>query len=102
MGISLFAARPQTYEVTIFQTPEYGQKIGYQEVYRMNLEAAGHIDAMHLIFGMFNVKDRVPKDYKARFIATGDILLIDERKRGQTFYKLFSGGWKKISRMQVR
>lgn len=104
MGLNLFAVkkRCQKYDISIFQTPKYGENKGYEQVYRMNIEAAGHEEALHLVFCTFNVSDRVPRDYDARFILTGDIVLIDEVKRGQTYYKLLSGGWTKINRIQVR
>lgn len=104
MGLSLFTAKKkcQKYDITIFQTQKYGEEKGYEQVYRLNIEAPGHSEALHHIFCMFNVTDRVPDDYKARFISTGDILLIDEVKRGQSYYKLLSGGWKKINRIHLR
>lgn len=104
MGLNLFAVkkRCQNYDITIFQTPKYGEIKGYEQVYRMNIEAAGHEEALHHVFCIFNVSDRKPRDYDARFILTGDIVLIDEVKRGQTYYKLLSGGWTKVNRVHVR
>lgn len=104
MGLILFTVkkRCQNYDITIFQTPKFGEEKGYEQVYRLNIKASGHNEALQHVFCMFNVSDRVPDDYEARFISTGDILLIDEVKRGQTYYKLLSGGWTKINRVHVR
>ncbi|MET1176245.1 hypothetical protein ABWU89_31990, partial [Paenibacillus amylolyticus] len=38
----------------------------------------------------------------ARFLATGDIVLIDEGRRGITYYKLLSTGWGKINRILLQ
>lgn len=35
-------------------------------------------------------------------MATGDVILIDEGKRGKTYYKLLSTGWSKINRLIVQ
>jgi hypothetical protein len=44
----------------------------------------------------------MPVDYHARYICTGDIVLIDEGKKGQFYYKLFPEDWKRINRINVR
>ncbi|WP_108671465.1 YodL domain-containing protein [Peribacillus acanthi] len=89
------------YDITIFQTKAYGQKRGYQQVYRLNVEAESHTEAIETVFGKFNVADRIPKDYQARYITTGDIVLIDEGLKGKSYYKLCIGGWKVIHRLHV-
>ncbi|WP_240338373.1 YodL domain-containing protein [Peribacillus alkalitolerans] len=89
------------FDITIFQTNAYGQKRGYQQVYRLNVEADSHTEAIEAVFGKFNVADRIPKDYQARYITTGDIVLIDEGIKGKTYYKLCIGGWKIIHRLHV-
>jgi hypothetical protein len=43
----------------------------------------------------------MPKDYHARFMGTGDIVLIDEGLKGQVYYRLCPEGWKKINRLHV-
>jgi hypothetical protein len=91
----------QTYEVTLFQTPRYGQKKGYRQVYRLTVDAADHQEALAMVFKIFNVQDLLPKDYNARFVGTGDILLIDEGWGGQSCYKLCPEGWKKVSRIHI-
>lgn len=98
----LIKKRVQQYDITIFQTPKFGEKKGYQDVYRCFLEGRGHEDVVEKVFQTFNVADRMPSDYEARYLSTGDIILIDEGKRGQYYYKLFPEGWKKINRIHVR
>lgn len=98
----LLKKRITSYDVTIFQTPRFGDKKGYQDVYRFMMEGHSHKDALHKVFQTFNVADRMPNDYNARFLSTGDIVLIDEGKKGQYYYKLYPQGWKKINRIQVR
>ncbi|MCD7033497.1 YodL domain-containing protein [Metabacillus sp. GX 13764] len=90
------------FDVTIFQTPEAGGKKGYRQVYRCHVNAKNHREVLDKTFSLFNVADTLPNDYQSRFISTGDILLIDEGRKGQTYYKLFSDGWKPINRILVR
>ncbi|MBB5323014.1 hypothetical protein HNQ34_000091 [Anoxybacillus tepidamans] len=92
----------QTYDVTLFQTPMFGQVKGYEQVYRLTMAASMHDEVLSTIYRMFNVADLRPKDYKARYVSTGDIVLIDEGVHGQTYYKLCSEGWKKINRLHIR
>lgn len=90
------------YDITIFQTPQARISKGYKQVYRYHIKAKNHLEALEKTFKLFNVADTLPKDYQSRYIATGDILLIDEGRKGQTYYKLFSDGWKPINRVHVR
>ena len=92
----------RNYDVTLFQTPKYGQTKGYKQVYRLGLEARNHREVLSTIYRMFNVYDLLPEDYEARYVTTGDIVLIDEGWKGQTYYKLFPGGWQKINRIHIR
>jgi hypothetical protein len=94
--------RIHTYDITIFQTPNFGEKKGYQNVYRCFLKGNGHKNVLEKVFQTFNVTDRMPADYQARYLSTGDIVLIDEGKKGQFYYKLFPADWKKINRIIVR
>ena len=91
----------KTVEVIIFQTPKFRQSKGYQQVYRMNHSGNSHQYILESVFRMFNVKDSMPKDYKGRYMGTGDIIYIDEGRQGTTYYQLQPGGWKKISRIHV-
>ncbi|THD17506.1 hypothetical protein CI793_01805 [Anoxybacillus ayderensis] len=92
----------QSYDVTLFQTPQFGQTKGYRQVYRLTVSGEDHDDVLAEVYRMFNVPDLVPKDYRARYVSTGDILLIDEGIYGQFFYRLSSDGWERIHRMHVR
>ncbi|MBU7593165.1 YodL domain-containing protein [Metabacillus halosaccharovorans] len=98
----LLKKRITSYDVTIFQTPKFGEKKGYQDVYRFVMEGNNHKDALQKVFQTFNVTDRMPNDYQARYLSTGDIVLIDEGKKGQFYYKLNPQGWNKINRIHVR
>ncbi|WP_226666689.1 YodL domain-containing protein [Metabacillus litoralis] len=98
----LVKKRVITYDMTIFQTPNFGDKKGYKDVYRLSVDGMTHKDALKNVFQVFNVNDRIPDDYRARYLSTGDIVLIDEGKKGQYYYKLFPQGWQKINRIQVR
>ncbi|MBS2969272.1 hypothetical protein J9317_10900 [Metabacillus sp. KIGAM252] len=89
-------------DISIFQTQAAGDVKGYRRVYSYRAEAKDHMDALEKTFKMFNVQDTVPADYNARFIQTGDILFIDEGRKGQEYYRLHSGGWKRINRIHVR
>lgn len=90
------------YDITIFQTPSFGQTKGYRQVYRLTINASNHQEALSYLYRMFNVSDLMPKDYQARFMSTGDIVLIDEGLKGQVYYKLCPEGWKKINRIHIR
>lgn len=92
----------KSYDVTLFQTPQFGQIKGYRQVYRLTVGGEDHDDVLAEVYRMFNVPDLVPKDYRARYVSTGDILLIDEGIYGQFFYRLSSDGWERIHRMHVR
>ncbi|AZB43203.1 hypothetical protein CEF21_13320 [Bacillus sp. FJAT-42376] len=89
-------------DITIFQTPDFGDVKGYRQVYSFTIEAKDHVSALERTFKMFNVQDTMPDDYAARYVRTGDIVFIDEGRRGQEYYRLHSGGWKRINRIHVR
>lgn len=90
------------YDVTIFQTPKFRDKKGFQQVYRLNVEALTHVECLNSVFRKFNVLDRIPEDFDGRFISTGDILYIDEGRRGQFYYQLKPGGWEEVNRIHIR
>ena len=97
----LIRSKKRSFDVTIFQTPTFRQKKGYQQVYRLNVEGTNHDECLNEVFSIFNVSDRVPKDFQGRFIYTGDILFIDEGRKGQYYYQLKPGGWEKVHRIRV-
>lgn len=90
------------YDVTIFQTPKYRENKGYKPVYRMMIQAASRENCLEETFRLFNVTDRIPVNYPGRFLTTGDIILIDEGRRGQFYYQLKPGGWQPINRINIR
>ncbi len=90
-----------TYDITIFQTPNYGEDKGYKKVYRLTLEANSHEDVLYQTFRIFNVPDLIPKDYKGRYIASRDIIFIDEGRRGHYYYRLQPHGWKRVNRILI-
>ncbi|MGG3561418.1 YodL domain-containing protein [Neobacillus rhizosphaerae] len=90
------------YDVTIFQTPKYRENKGYKQVYRTSIPAAGRVQCLEETFSRFNVTDRIPSNYKGRFLSTGDIILIDEGRGGQHYYQLQTGGWTPINRIMIR
>lgn len=49
------------------------------------------------VFFLFNVFDIVLSDYDVRFMVIGDVILIDEGRKGKIYYKLFFVGWRKIN-----
>jgi hypothetical protein len=98
----LYRIKKKIYDVTIFQTPEFRQKKGFQQVYRMEIEGGTHQECLNNVFKQFNVSDCIPNDYPGRFIGTGDIVYIDEGRQGQYYYQLKPGGWININRIQVR
>ncbi|RLQ95205.1 YodL domain-containing protein [Falsibacillus albus] len=89
-------------DMTIFQTPRYGEEKGYQQVFRLTLSGKTHEEALEKLFKTFNVPDLMPSNYEGRFVATGDIVFIDEDRRGHYYYQLKSGGWVPINRVHVR
>ncbi|WP_409298250.1 hypothetical protein V1498_08580 [Peribacillus sp. SCS-26] len=95
--LKLIQNQGRLYHITIFQTPFSGEKKGYRQVYKLKVGGRCHRDVIQKVFSMFNVLDRVPKDFKARYIFTGDILLIDEGQRGKHYYRLQPGGWVEVS-----
>ncbi|TDB50280.1 MULTISPECIES: hypothetical protein [Bacillaceae] len=90
------------YDVTIMQTEEKGEKRGYKPVHRLTVKALDHQDAAVKVFQQFNIADNLPKECNARFISTGDIILIDEGTRGKYYYKLWTDGWQRVNRLHVR
>jgi len=90
------------YDVTIFQTPKYRESKGYKQVYRTFVHACNHKNCLEKTFSLFNVTDRIPSNYKGRFLSTGDIVLIDEGRVGQHYYPLKPGGWQPINRINIR
>lgn len=90
------------YDVTIMQTPNYGESKGYTPIFRLTMEGSSHQEIVDRVYKKFNVTDSIPRDYEGRFIATGDIIMIDEGTLGITYYRLEFGGWKKINRVAVR
>jgi hypothetical protein len=90
------------YDITLMQTPHIGQKKGYKSVYRLNVDATCHNEAMYEVFRRFNVKELMPQNSNARYIRTWDILFFDEGLAGKTYYQLLPEGWKEIRRIHVR
>lgn len=90
------------YDVTIFQTPKYREYKGYKVVYRTSIPANSRENCLQETFSRFNVTDRIPENYKGRFLSTGDIVLIDEGRGGQYYYQLKPGGWYQINRILLR
>jgi hypothetical protein len=91
-----------SYDITIMQTPRIGQKKGYRQVFRLDIDATCHDEAIYEVFRTFNVKDLMPKNTEARYIRTWDILFFDEGLGGKTYYQLQPEGWQKIRRIHVR
>ncbi|WP_042457501.1 YodL domain-containing protein [Neobacillus dielmonensis] len=87
------------YDVTIFQTPKQREKKGHKQVYRTFVPAVSREHCLRETFSRFNVTDRIPVNYKGRFLSTGDIVLIDEGRSGQYYYQLQPGGWVPINRI---
>ncbi|KAB2333547.1 YodL domain-containing protein [Bacillus mesophilum] len=98
----LAKTRKKQFDVTIFQTPMFNQKKGYKQVYRIMVESIDHDECLGSVFKTFNVLDRLPADFRGRYISTGDILNIDEGRRGQRYYQLQPGGWQEINRIHIR
>ncbi|ALC81323.1 MULTISPECIES: YodL domain-containing protein [Bacillus] len=96
-SFQVFKKKAPEYDITIFQTPDIGEKKGYEPVYQTELDGRSHREVLDTVFSKFNVLDTVPSDYKARFIRTGDIVLISENKKKETYYKLSSMGWREIT-----
>ena len=92
----------KAFDVTVFQTPKYGQKRGYRPVYRNEIEGEDHYDVMYKVFRILNVKELLPENYNARYMATGDIVFIDEGMNGHYYYQLKPGGFFPIHRMYIR
>jgi hypothetical protein len=90
------------YDVTIFQTPKYREYKGYKQVYRMMIPADSRENCLEETFRLFNVTDRMPANYNGRFLTTGDIIMIDEGRRGQFYYQLKPGGWQPVNRIHIR
>ncbi len=101
MLLERLRTRKKEYDVTIFQTPIFRQKKGYQQVYRLQIEGTSHDDCLNEVFSRFNITDRIPHDFEGRFIGTGDICFIDEGRKGQFYYQLKPGGWVEVNRIHV-
>ncbi len=91
-----------SYDVTLMQTPKIGQKKGYKQVFRLNVNAFSHEEAIYEVFRRFNVRDLMPKDTEARYIRTWDILFFDEGLGGKTYYQLHPEGWQRIGRALIK
>lgn len=92
----------KAYDVTVFQTPRYGQKRGYRQIYRNLLIGQDHFDVMYEVFRTLNVRELLPKEYSARLMTTGDIVFIDEGRKGHFYYQLQPGGFNPIHRLHIR
>lgn len=92
----------KTYDITLMQTPIIGQKRGYKQVFRLNVEAFCHEQAIYEVFRKFNVKDLMPRNTEARYIRTWDIVFFDEGVGGKTYYQLHPEGWIQINRTQIK
>ncbi|OLS34340.1 YodL domain-containing protein [Bacillus sp. MRMR6] len=90
------------YDVTLFQTPKYRESKGYNQVYRTTVLASSRESCLEATFSRFNITDLIPANYQGRFLSTGDIILIDEGRRGQYYYQLKPGGWQSINRIHIR
>ncbi|MFJ5963118.1 YodL domain-containing protein [Bacillus sp. NPDC093026] len=101
LTLRFFQKKPSAYRLTIYQTPSYGDTNGHQPVYRTMIGGKTHQDVLEKAFSTFNVHDTVPNDYNARFITTGDIVEIDDRKKGKCYYQLFPTGWKRSERIKL-
>ncbi|MCW4358794.1 hypothetical protein K3L72_13510 [Bacillus altitudinis] len=101
LTLRFFQKKPSAYNLTIYQTPEYGAESGHQPVYRTKIGGRTHLDVLEKAFSTFNVQDTVPNDYNARFITTGDIVVIDDQKKGKCYYQLFPAGWKRSERLMT-
>lgn len=102
MLMELVGKRKRKFDVTLYQTPVFRQKKGYEQVYRILVEEINHKDCLDSIFKIFNVNDLIPNDYGGRYVGTGDIISIEEGKNGQAFYQLQPDGWIKINRLRLR
>jgi hypothetical protein len=89
------------YDVTIFQTPKRRENKGHMAVYRTTVKAVNRENCLKETFSIFNVTDRIPENYKGRFLSTGDIIFIDEGRGGQYYYQLKPGGWVPINRINL-
>ena len=87
------------YDITIFQTPRQRENKGHKQVYGTTVQAGSREECLQEAFKRFNVTDRIPVNYKGRFLSTGDIILIDEGRGGQYYYQLKPGGWQPINRI---
>lgn len=45
------------YDVTIFQTPNAGEKKGYRPVYRITVSGKNHQDVLDHVFRLFNIAE---------------------------------------------
>ncbi|WP_010172041.1 YodL domain-containing protein [Bacillus coahuilensis] len=90
------------YELTLYQTEQFGDKKGYQLVHRDTIFGSTHDFALEVLYKMLNVQDSIPVDYKGRYVSTGDIVQIDEGRKGSSFYRLEVGGWNRINRIHLR
>ncbi|AST91770.1 MULTISPECIES: YodL domain-containing protein [Sutcliffiella] len=98
---SLYKKDIGKYDVTILQTPNIGENKGYVPIYRVNIEGRTHTEVIQTVFSTFNVRERIPHNYRGRFISTGDIVLIDEGFKGKTYYRLSTNGWKELNRVMI-
>ncbi|PKR85825.1 hypothetical protein [Heyndrickxia camelliae] len=94
-------SRDTEYDITLFQTPKFGQKKGFKNVYQLKIAGKNHEDVLYKVFAIFNTIDSLPKDYYARYLGTGDIVFIDEGRNGHYYYQLKSGGWKTVNRIHI-
>lgn len=58
-------------------------------MYRTKIGGRTHLDVLEKAFSTFNVHDTVPSDYNARFMTTGDIVVIDDKKKESAIISFF-------------
>ncbi|WP_170007113.1 hypothetical protein [Bacillus fonticola] len=91
----------EDFQLTLFQTPRYGLKRGYKIVFRQSFQGKTHEDVMYQLFQLLNVRERMPEDYSARFVGTGDIVSVERGSHSPIYYELKPGGWKEVRRLRV-
>ncbi|QPC46607.1 YodL domain-containing protein [Mangrovibacillus cuniculi] len=96
-----FSLKESDFDVTVFQSPRYGVRSDYRQVYRGVMTSSSSEDVLETIYRRLNVKDTLPSKYNGRYINLGDIVFIDKGLEGHEYYQLQHEGWEKIPRLRL-
>lgn len=96
-----FSIEESDFDVTVFQSPRYGVRSNYRQVFRGVIRSSSSENVLETIYRRLNVKDTLPSSYSGRYVNLGDIVFIDRGLDGHEYYQLQHEGWEVIPRLRL-